>query len=337
MERGQDRLLSWLPLYHDMGLIGFFLLPLYLGCDLLCIDTHTFLQRPAIWVEQATTWRATFTGGPTFATGIAAKTLRTVGSAADLSGVRVWAVGAELVVADVCRRFSSVATEHGLSEEAIFPVYGMAEAVLLCSAPPPGRPLKVWAPPGPHAEEVVLLGPPLEELEVRIASPKSKGVSGELPSGQLELRGPHIVADVGETGWYSSGDVGGLLDGEVFVVGRATDVIQIGGRSISPEELEEAVRSLPDVRAGGVAAFAVRLPVGTEAVVVIVERRKPSTDHRALALEARNAVRQRCGLVVRDVVVMEPGTLEKTSSGKLRRATYRDQYLNGTLARVGSG
>ncbi|HVV81885.1 MAG TPA: fatty acyl-AMP ligase [Kofleriaceae bacterium] len=352
---GPERGLSWLPLYHDMGLIGFVLSPLVGQCATTLMPTLMFLKRPASWFQAMHDHRATSTFAPNFAYALAAKRIKPDEMARwDLSCVTVFGCGAEVVRADTLRRFADHFAPAGIRHEAMLPCYGMAESTLAVSFHALGTPMKVdtidqdelrsaeRAVPatGPTAVEVVGCGRAFAGHEIRVVDEDRRPV-GERVVGEIELRGPSITpgyfgnAEVTRAslvdGWLRTGDLGYLAGGEMFVCGRKKDLVIIGGRNFAPDAIEVVAATVPDVRPGNVVAFARDGARGTDELVIACESKSP--EHARIVEGVRARVSEELGLTVADVVVLPAGGLPKTSSGKLQRARTRARYLDGTLAR----
>lgn len=354
-----DVLVSWLPLYHDMGLIGAWLGSLYHAMVLVLMSPLAFLTRPSRWLEALHRYRGTISAGPNFAFELC---LRKVPDEDldryDLSSIRWLFNGAEPVMPGTLRRFMERFSRCGLRPEAVAPVYGLAECSVGLTFPQPGRaprfdrilrePLAregraVPAPPGePAAVEFVSCGVPLPGHQVRIVDAAGREV-GERVEGRLQFKGPsatsgyygnpQATARLKDGDWLESGDLGYVSGGEVYVTGRVKDVILRAGRNLYPQELEDAVGSLPGVRKGCVAAFGSPDPrSGTERLVLLVEARTEDRGELEL-LHAR--IREAAAEVVGDppdeIVFVPPRTILKTSSGKIRRAACRELYEAGRI------
>jgi fatty-acyl-CoA synthase len=351
-----DGAASWLPLYHDMGLIGAWLLPLFFGLPLALLSPVSFLTHPVRWLRMIHRHRATLTAGPNFSYELC---LRKIPEAEldglDLSSLRGAMNGAEPVLPETLERFSSRFAHCGLRPDVVIPVYGLAEATLAVSAPPLGRPIRVDridrerfelegraipAPAGSHALSFVSVGSPIG-CEVRIAGRDGRD-AGERVEGSLWFRGPsatqgyfrfpEATAEIRrDDGWVDSGDRAYRADGELFITGRTKDIIIKGGRNLYPHEIEDAVSRVEGVRAGCVVAFGVPDPkTGTERLVVVAETRKPG-DRRRLEAAIVEKTSEAAGVPPDVVRVLPPHSIPKTSSGKLRRSETRRSYLDGTL------
>ena len=342
---------TWLPLYHDMGLIGNLLSVFYFPARLVLLPPELFVAVPGAWLRAISRHRGTVTAAPNFAFGLCLKRIRDEElDGVDLSSWRVSLNGAEAVSAAVQRRFDERFARWGLRASALTPCYGMAEASLGVTFKPGGtsfRTLGVDAEKlaldgivAPGTKELVSVGRPLAGVDVEIRD--AAGVS--LPPGRVGhifVRGPSVMAGYfGRTdltdqaihdGWLDSGDLGFIDDGELFVCGRHKDIIVVRGANHAPEEFEAALESLPGVRTGCAVAVGF-VPEGEddEALAMLVETTTdaPST----LAAEVASRVQERTRIRPAHVELLAPGTLPRTSSGKLRRLEARTQWLSGTLS-----
>jgi len=345
---------SWLPLSHDMGLIG---LALYSICsvnppwsvpsDLVLMTPESFLADPSSWMRACTDYRATSTTCPPFALRLAARALRGA-ERFDLSSIRSFVVGSEPVPAETLREFEEVALDAGLSRNGLCPGYGMAEATLAIAIDPPTRPWssvrvdsealaeREWREVDRGGTELVTCGPPVRGVEVRIA--------GGRPLGELELRGPsllsHFVPDevpaLTEDGWFRSADLAHLDDGSVCIAGRTDDVLIVAGRNFDARALDALVGTQVVCRPGNAACFS----DGAGRYVVVAEPRVAGADVedlRAGAREIRAALTRHFAAGPSAVVFVERGSLPKTPSGKIRRNHLRDQWSRGTLSQLVSG
>jgi len=352
LDASVDVMVSWLPLYHDMGLVGFCMLPLSTGTDLVLGAPQDFLAAPLRWMQWLSDFGGTATAGPNFAWVLATRALRNA-SGLDLSPLRVGLNGAEPVDPDAVERFIAAAEPHGMRPGAVFPAFGMAELMIAGTFPVPLAGLRTdtvdqrvleterYAAPVPDGDgtrRLTLLGRPVAGLEIRVVDPETGSTCSDREVGELEIRGSSVTPgyyrrpDLNEAlfhdGWLRTGDLAYLLDGELVMCGRIKDVIIVGGRNVFPEDVERAVSDLDGVRAGNVIAFGVDRG-GKEGVVVVAETRADdlATTRRSVADRVRSAI----GLPPKDVVLVAPGTLPKTSSGKLQRSLCRDRYTGGDL------
>jgi 1-acyl-sn-glycerol-3-phosphate acyltransferase len=359
--RPEDVCVSWLPLYHDMGLIGAWLGALYHGLPVVLLSPLAFLARPARWLTAISRHGGTISAAPNFAFDLCVKRIADDELAeVDLSRWRLAMNGSEAVSADTLARFGARFARWGFRPEALTPVYGLAEASVGLTATPPGRGPRVQrvaravfererraepATPAEHSPlRFVSCGAPLAGHEVRVVDAAGRATADGV-EGHVEFRGPSVTSGyhrnpaltraVVRNGWMDSGDLGYLADGELYVTGRSKDIIIKAGRNLYPQEIEDLVGGVPGVRRGCVAVFGVPDPaVGTERLVVVAETRA----REAAARETmRSAVVERVvdaiGLPPDTVLIAAPGAVLKTSSGKIRRAATRGAYLAGTLGR----
>ncbi|MDD5297136.1 MAG: AMP-binding protein [Rhodocyclaceae bacterium] len=355
----EDVCVSWLPLYHDMGLIGTWLGSLYNAGLLVLMSPVDFLARPERWLWAIHHHRGTITAAPNFAFELCLRRLASSDfSGLDLSSWRFAGNGAEPVSAQTLRRFRESFAPFGFDPRALNPVYGLAENSVGLAIPPLGRgPLidrvarerfmnEAYAQPADekdgNALEIVACGRPLAEHEVRVVDASDRELA-ERRVGRLQFRGPSATA--GYLGnpeenqrlfcgnWLNTGDLGYMAEGEIYLTGRAKDMIIRGGQNIYPYELEEAIGNLPGIRKGCVAVFGVADPgSGTERLVAVAETREGEAATReALCREINEIALSRLGMPVDDIVLTRPQGVLKTSSGKIRRAATRDLYLTGML------
>jgi fatty-acyl-CoA synthase len=348
-----DVIVSWLPLYHDMGLIGLLTIPMITGIELVLAGPQDFMSSPGRWLEWISHYRGTATAGPNFSYALAARALRRM-SGLDLSNWKLALNGAEPVDPVTIGDFCAAAEPHGFRPEAAFPAFGMAEVAIAGTFPEPGSGLQVdvvdrrvleterYAAPtlsGPPARALARLGRPVPGLEIRICDPQSGTRLDDREAGELQIRGtsvtpgyynhPRATADAFVDGWLRTGDLAYLAEGELVVCGRLKDVIIVGGRNVFPEDVERAVASVEGVRAGNVIAFGIDGRKGKEAVVVVAETREE--DHRPVRQAVAARVLEAVGVPAEEVVLVAPGTLPKTSSGKLQRSLCRARYLEAEL------
>lgn len=353
-----DVFVSWLPLYHDMGLIGAWLASLYFGVQLVLMSPLSFLSRPVRWLQAIHDYRGTISAAPNFAYELCATRVAEVDTASlDLSSWR-WAFnGAEPVSADTLARFSARYARNGFDAAALAPVYGLAECALAVSFPQGRRGVRVdaidrealmytgRADPitAGHARALALVacGTALPDYALRIADERGR----ELPDrvqGRIEFRGPSATsgyfdnpdatARLRDGVWLDSGDLGYLVAGELYVTGRARDVIIRAGHNVYPYELEVAVGGVPGVRRGCVAVFGAPDASGTERLIVVAETREGDVARREAMVASINALaRDLTGAAADEVVLAPPYAVLKTSSGKIRRAATRAAWLQGTL------
>ncbi len=354
-------MVSWLPLYHDMGLVGFLSIPMTNGCQLVQAAPQDFLAKPGNWMQWISDWGGTATAGPNFSWVLATRALGRM-TGLDLSRLTLALSGAEPVDPKAVEAFVAAAEPFGFKPGSVFPAFGMAELAIGGVFPPRHRGMVCDS-----VDRVVLerdrIAKPLdvadadEELDVRRIPRLGKAVPGlqmkvvdpatyvELPErhvGELLVRGtsvtpgyykrPDATAALFRDGWLCTGDLAYTVDGELVLCGRIKDVIIVGGRNVFPEDIERACGTLLGVRAGNVIAFGVEGYKGKESVVVVAEVRTDDPPQVREALHHRTL--EVCGLPPRDVMLVKPGTLPKTSSGKLQRAKCRELYLDELLELV---
>jgi 1-acyl-sn-glycerol-3-phosphate acyltransferase len=354
-----DTFVSWLPLYHDMGLIGACLGGLYLGFHVVLMSPLAFLARPARWLEAIHQYRGTVSAAPNFAYDLCVAKLTDAEIAGlDLSCWRLAFNGAEPVSPDTLERFASRFARCGLRREALTPVYGLAESSVGLAFPPIGRGPLIDAvdrvalardglatparPDDARPLRIVTCGLPLPGHELRVVGADA----GELPEreqGRVQFRGPSSTQGylnnpdanqrLFDGDWLNTGDLGYMAGGELFLTGREKDIIIRGGVNIHPQELETAVAELAGVRKGGVAVFAASDPrSGTERLVVLAETRVQEPAQRQQLVQAITALSSTLlGAPADDVVLAPPRSVLKTSSGKTRRAACRALYEQGRL------
>ncbi len=360
--RPDDVAASWLPLYHDMGLIGSWLGALYFGIPIAILSPLAFLARPARWLQAIHAHRATVSAAPNFAFDLCARRLtdEEVGGL-DLSSWRLALNGSEPVSPATIDRFTRRFGPRGFKASAMCPVYGLAEASVALTIPPPGAPRvdtiartafqeagqAVPASPEERAPlSFVSCGPPLPRHEVRVLDRAGRTL-GERVEGRIEFRGPSVTEGYWRNpaatraarheGWMDSGDLGYWADGELYVTGRQKDLIIKAGRNLYPQEVEDIVGAVPGIRKGCVAAFGVHDPsVGTERLVVVAETRtRPRPEREQLRAAVLDRVVAALGIPADVVVIADPHAVLKTSSGKVRRSATRAVYLAGGLGRPG--
>jgi acyl carrier protein len=356
----EDVYVSWLPLYHDMGLIGGCFATMYHGFPVVLMSPLAFLSRPSSWLRAIHRHRGTISGGPNFSFELCLRRIpEHEVEGLDLSCWRFLYNGAEPVSPETMTAFEERFATLGLRKNSMSPVYGLAEASVGLAFTPPGGPWQVDvidreefartgqavpAQPGdPAPLKIVACGQVLPDHDMRVVD--AAGL--ELPDrseGQLQFRGPSATTGYyrdpeatkslfsGE--WVNTGDRAYLSEGMVYITGREKDIIIRGGRNISPYELEEAIGSLPRIRRGCVAVFgSMDRASGTERVVVLAETRQPDS---ALDDDLRHRINELAvsliGAPVDDIVLAPPHTVPKTSSGKIRRVAARDYYERGPSA-----
>jgi fatty-acyl-CoA synthase len=338
---------SWLPLHHDMGLIGKVLAPLAHLTEMVYLSTSAFIKNPNLWLEAVSRYGGTITFAPNFAFAYVAKHYQRRPIALDLTRLRVLGCGAEPINPEVLADFTRIFAPAGLRSDAIAPSYGMAEATLAVSFGRPWHTLAIdrhaceaqrQAVPSQSgaALRLVSCGSAFPEHEIAIVDeqgrPTAAGSIGEIavrgPSvSSGYFRNPQATARSFVNGWLRTGDLGFLADGELYVSGRLKDLIIVNGRNYSPQDLEWLVETLPGVRSGAVVACAVP-GYGTEHIVVLAEARKqePGTQ---LSDDIRRLLADEMGVLVHAALVLPAGSIPKTTSGKVQRAKACAEYLAG--------
>ncbi len=355
--RPDDVLVTWMPYFHDMGLIGTHLTPLAVGLKQVRIGPLAFAKRPALWFTTAHRHRATLLSAANFALALAVRRVPVETLAGlDLSSVRCVVVGAEPISAAVWRSFLAHTRPARLDPAALRPVYGLAEATLAVTFPPPGevaaplvldraelsRGRAVPTDPGAHAVEVMDLGHPVTGCAVRVVDDHGRPLP-DRRVGQIEVRGPNVARgyhrapqasrDTFVNGWLRTGDLGFLRDGRLCVTGRAKDVVFVNGRTFHAADLEAVAVATPGLPGDLVAVVGATDPVcGGERIVVFVPWARPPADAAGVLAAVRGRVAEACGHDEVRVLPLPPGAFARTTSGKLRRRRMRERYLAGDFA-----
>jgi 1-acyl-sn-glycerol-3-phosphate acyltransferase len=358
----KDVFVSWLPLYHDMGLIGAWLGSLYYGCLLVLMPPTAFLARPARWLRAVHDYRGTLSASPNFGYELAARRVTDEElKGLDLSCLRVLFNGAEPVHPETLDRFRQRFAQHGFRPEAMTPVYGLAEVGVGLTFPPADRGPVVdrvgreelarrglarpEPPRAPDAVSFVSCGAPLPGYRLRIVDEQGTAVA-ERVEGNLQFAGPsatkgyyrneEATAHLLSGEWRNSGDRAYVATGELYITGRAKDIIIRRGRHLYPEEIESAVGELAGVRKGGVAAFGTTdQETGTERLILVAETAEADpARRRELNARITECVTAAASEPADEIILAAPHSVLKTSSGKLRRAATRQAYLEGSLGRA---
>ncbi|MEO0324944.1 MAG: fatty acyl-AMP ligase [Myxococcota bacterium] len=353
LDRNDDDLgVSWLPLFHDMGLIGFVLGTLVMDIPVVLLPTESFARSPRLWVEQITKHRGTITFAPNFAYQLVTRRVKERHLAAlDLSSLRVAGSGAEPIRAKTLEGFAAHFAPAGFDAKAFLPCYGMAESTLAITFHALGAPMRVdrvdpvalregraEATDAEEAIEIVGCGRPFPDHDLRLVSDAGDDV-GEREVGEVWVRGPSVTAGYfqrpdataeafAEGGYLRTGDLAYRADGDLFICGRVKDLIIVRGANHHPQDIEWAVGDLEGVRRGNVFAFSV-LRDGTEELVVAAEAH--SADAASLRERVAEEVAAKFGLKPGHVAVVPLGTLPKTSSGKAQRRKAKALYEAGAL------
>ncbi len=351
-----DRAASWLPLYHDMGLIGMLMIPMTTGTDLVLAGPQDFLAAPARWAQWISDFKCSITAGPNFSYALSARAMRRGGDL-DLSQWRVALNGAEPIEPSSVEDWLAAGAPHGLRVGTAFCAYGMAESTVGITFPEPGKGMIVDAvdsrvletdgyaapvdPSSPGSRRLPFLGRAIAGLELRVVEPGTGIPLRDREAGELEVRGSSVTpgyfrndratAEVFHDEWLRTGDLGYLVDGELIICGRLKDVIIVGGRNVFPEDIERAAAGVDGVRAGNVIAFGAPGRKGRESIVVVAETRADDAEPVRDAVSSR--VTDAVG-VSAEIVLVRAGSLPKTSSGKLQRSLCKTRYLDDILEPV---
>lgn len=348
-----DSAVSWLPLYHDMGLIGFVVAPLYTLVQVMFLPTMSFIRRPSVWLDAIHRHRATITFAPNFAYALATRAVTDAQSKDwDLSCMRALGCGAEPIQADVLRGFLKRFEKNGLAPTSALPSYGMAEATLAITFWDIEKELRSdtvdvskmragEAVPG-EGMELVACGKPFPGHELKVAAPDGAPL-GERKVGEVWVRGPSVTkgyyGDAAATeeafsgDWLKTGDLGYLADGELYLCGRAKDLIILNGKNYYPQDIEAVVSRAAGVRDGQCVAFSVLSDDGGEHCVIVAEAKiGPRAGTMAdIIASIVQLVRAEIGIVPGEVHLIKRGTLPKTSSGKVRRREAKRRLEAGEL------
>jgi fatty-acyl-CoA synthase len=353
-----DRCVSWLPWYHDMGLVGCLLSPVANQVSTDYLKTEDFARRPLAWLDLISrNPGTTLSYSPTFGYDICARRMSSQTKASDRFDLSRWRVagnGADMIRPDVMQAFVDAFAEAGFDAKAFLPSYGLAEATLAVSIMPPGEGIVVElveetelsgggsATVGrpQRYRAVVNCGVPAREMEIQIRD-EDGNVLPDRAIGKVWCRGPSVMVgyfrDQEATdaclvgGWLDTGDMGYMSGGYIYIVGRAKDMIIINGRNHWPQDIEWAVEQLPGFKAGDIAAFAITTPGGEETPAVLVQCRTTDPEERTrLREEIRERVRAITGMNC-VIELVPPKTLPRTSSGKLSRSKARNLYLSGEI------
>ena len=358
MELGtNDRCVSWLPWYHDMGLVGCFLSLIANQVSVDYLKTEHFARRPLAWLDLISRNEGnTLSYSPTFGYDICARRISSQSSVADRFDLSRWRTagnGADMIRPDVMQNFVNAFADAGFKASAFTPSYGLAEATLAVTVMPPGEGIRVelveeerLSGARPNLDRparyraIVNCGKPLPQMEVEIRG-ENGDIRGDHQIGKVWCRGPSIMhsyfrndeatRDCLVDGWLDTGDMGYMADGYLFIVGRAKDMIIINGKNHWPQDIEWAVEQLPGFNHGDIAAFAVEREDGEEAPAVLVHCRVSDPEERRVLRERiREKVQSVTGMACL-VELVPPRTLPRTSSGKLSRAKAKRLYLSGEI------
>lgn len=350
----EDRSFSWLPLFHDMGLIGGFLLGIYMGTPTYVMEPKYFVLRPEAWLRGLHESRATYTVGPNFAYNMIARRLPDRALAGlDLSALRLAFDGAEPIDAETARGFVERLAPCGLRPTAFYPVYGLAECTLGAAFPEPGAPLSVdtidrgaltterrvvpVSHDGADTASVVSVGAVVKGHRLRVLAVDRDEELSEREIGEIAISGPSV-----SRGYYNgpsslvrehrTGDLGYVADGKLYIVDRLKDLIIVAGNNLAPTDVERAIADIPGLQRASAVAFGAPGAEGTERLVIVAAV-DPSSwrvlDEIRKAVSAR--VLEYFGVTVSEVCLVAPGSIPKTSSGKVQRAACRALFMSESL------
>jgi fatty-acyl-CoA synthase len=355
-----DRAFSWLPLYHDMGLVGFCISPMVGQVSVDYLATTAFARRPALWLRLMSQNRTTISYSPTFGYELASRRINGEAATLDLSSLRVAGIGGDMVRPEVLNKFFETMRVAGFDSKAFLPSYGMAEATLAVSFSKIDEPLRTdtiaadrmksdriavpvdAARNAGNARSFVICGKAIPGHELVVRDDEGIALS-ERRIGQIFIKGPSLMAGyynrsedtaltIGKDGFLDTGDMGYRLGDEIVITGRAKDLILHNGRNIWPQDIEWAAEKIAPLKGGDVAAFAVEGTDGDDEVVVLVECRLNNQEEREeLRRQVAKTVHQSAGVDC-SIILVPPRSLPFTSSGKLSRAGARQRYLSGEIA-----
>jgi fatty-acyl-CoA synthase len=352
----RDRGVTWLPLYHDMGLIGGAMMPLLKQGSVWYMQPLDFARNPTSWCDLINDMRGTLQFAPNFAYGLLTRRVSDEQlDGWDLSCWRIAGCGAEPIRPEVMRAFETRFARSGLRRTALLPCYGLAEATLAVTLSDPStrwRSIRidseclrqegrvVLAEESRATIEVVSCGRAIPAHEVRVADESGRALRDGM-EGEVEVRGPCVMeryfADIAasraalRSGWLHTGDLGFILDDELFITGRRSDLLIINGRNVHPQDIEWCAAEVAGVRQGNVVACG-RPGRDGEEVVLVLEPSSAAEDIHALSARVASRVRAECRVPVADVVLLKKDTLPKTTSGKLRRKATREAYEQQRLS-----
>jgi fatty-acyl-CoA synthase len=359
----EDSGLSWLPFFHDMGLIGFLLTPMYRAIHATLLQTEDFMVRPSLWIKALSDFRATITCGPTSAYALCARFLKdSEVEQYDLRNLRAALVGAEKISQETLQQFTARLQITGFRATSLVSAYGLAENGVAVTLMPPGEgpafdtidletmQTKGLAQPvssaanSSNSEQITALsiactGTPLPETEVAIVNMDGERL-GERQVGEILVRSPSVMKgyygqpeatqEALRNGWLWTGDLGYIVNGRLYVTGRKKEVLIVGGRNYYPHDLEQVVTKATGLRKGDAVAIAYENPErATEAVVMLVETAATdSSEREALRQRVRQALIE-ADYPVSEVVLLRPKTIQLTHNGKLKRVDLKMRYLKG--------
>lgn len=356
LERSQN-VLSWMPLTHDMGLIGFHLNPVFLCSHLFIMPTELFVRHPLLWIKKLSEHKIAITSSPNFGyqhcmSRFSEDKLEGI----DLSSVRMIFNGAEPISAQVCREFLNAFSRYGLKEEAMFTVYGLAEASLAVTFPPPYQaistlrvsrkslgPQKRMEPASDDAVEMVNCGKVIPYCQIRISDESGHAVDDGVV-GYVHIRGENVTScyynnpeatakAIDHEGWLNTGDLGFIYEGDTFITGRMKEIIYVAGQNIYPHDIERRAEVLEEIEPGKVVACGVpNSSTGLEDVVLFVLFKRKPAYFLPLVKKLKRHIAAAIGVEVAHVVPVRK--IPKTTSGKIKRVELADEYQSGAYNEV---
>lgn len=350
---------SWLPLYHDMGLVGMCFAPIIGDATLYFLRPDHFIGNPLLWIKTMSDVKATVTVAPNFAYGLCARRIDEKDlDGIDLSHLALSGCGAEMILPSTTEQFFSKFQNYGFKPQTFTPCYGLAEATLAVTFAHPKELIKFesfdqmklqemgWAEPSPQGVNLLSVGPPIDDVTVEIRSENGEKLPHQ-SVGEIWIKSPSLLTEYFnqpeatkntlEDGWLNSGDLGFLKKGELFIVGRRKEVIILNGSNVDPSFIEQATLTLEEVRSGCVVAFSAVAPQGkqdTESLIVVVESKNESLhedDKIAIKERVKKEVFKKTKYNVDHVIVLTPRSIPRTSSGKIKRSETKNMWLKQQL------
>ncbi len=360
LDEESDSAVSWLPLSHDMGLIGFLLAPAFVRRHVSLIPTEDFAAAPLMWIKALSDYRATITGGPPSAYALCGRFARQADvDGIDLSALRIALVGAEQISRDSLEQFSRRFAENGLNPQALTPTYGLAENCLAVTMPAVEEPARFDridlnlmrserraepAEPGRPSRSIACVGSTLPDVDVKIVDDQGEAIC-ERCIGEILIRGsslmsgyakqPKATQTTDSEGWFATGDIGYIGGHDLFVTGRKKELVIVGGRNFHPEDIEAVASTVRGVHTGRVVAFSINdAELSTERVIVAVESGLENPEDRvALRQQVTEALATE-RLPIDRVLLLARRSIRRTGTGKTMRIDCRNRYLEGRLVEL---
>ncbi|MBX7146446.1 MAG: fatty acyl-AMP ligase [Alphaproteobacteria bacterium] len=355
--RDGDRTTSWLPLYHDMGLVGFMLVPLLCQISIDYLTTRDFARRPLLWLSLISRHQSTISYSPSFGYDLCVRRARDLNMKdINLSSWRAAGIGGDMIQAQILEKFVNTFAPYGFKSKAFVPSYGMAETTLAISFAPLDKGFQsinidreklsqdniadIHQKPTSQTRDFVLCGNVLPKHSIEVRNENGQKL-GDQELGKIFVKGPSLMNGyfnqpeitkqiLSADGWLDTGDLGFLYDNQIIITGRSKDLIIINGRNIWPQDLEWAIEELPNLRRGDVAAFSIEKENDNEEIIILLQCRLGDEEAKIkLIQDAESCVRQTTGLDAK-IVLVPPHSLPQTSSGKLSRSKAKNNYLMGT-------